>query len=178
MRLAASVCIHGPVLVGSLGRRTEGVHVTDVIAHTSSRELREAVVRQHWDAENRHDPAGVVASFSAHRASYDVPAFGRAGQRPDAASVLSLWEDMLAAFPDFHVEPGPMLHGDNHIFVEVRVTGTQRGEFAGIPPTGRPIDLPRVANLFEFEGDELVCERVYIDLTEMMRQLTGRNETS
>lgn len=135
-------------------------------------------MRQHWEAENRHDPAGVVASFSDARASYDIPAFGSAGRRPDAASVRELWEDMLAAFPDFHIEPGPMLHGDDHIFVEVRVTGTQKGEFAGTPATGRSIDLPRVANLFEFEGDELVCERVYIDLTEMMRQLAGPNETS
>jgi len=152
--------------------------MTEATLQSTSRERREAVVRQHWDAENRHDPAGVVASFSADRASYDIPAFGSAGQRPDAASVRELWENMLAAFPDFHIEPGPMLHGDNHIFVEVRVTGTQRGEFAGIPPTGRSVDLRRVANLFEFEGDELVCERVYIDHSEMMRQLTGPNETS
>jgi len=80
---------------------------------------------------------------------------------------------MLAAFPDFHVEPGPMLHGDDHIFVEVRCTGTQQGEFAGIPSTGRRFDLPRVANLFEFEGDQLVCERVYLDVAEMTRQLTA-----
>ena len=151
--------------------------MTEVNPQSTSRERREAVVRRHWDAENHHDPAGVVASFSAARASYDIPAFGSTGQRPDAASVRELWEDMLAAFPDFHIEPGPMLHGDNHIFVEVRVTGTHRGEFAGIPPSGRSIDLPRVANLFEFADDELVCERVYIDLAEMMRQLTGPDET-
>jgi predicted ester cyclase len=140
-------------------------------AQAASRERRAAVVREHWDAENRHDPDGVVASFSESRASYDIPAFGPDGQRPDAASVRDLWQGMLASFPDFGIEPGPMLHGDDHIFVEVRVTGTQMGEFAGIPPTGRSIDLPRVANLFEFEGDELVCERVYIDFAEITRQL-------
>ena len=147
-------------------------------AQSASRERREAVVREHWDAENRHDPDGVVASFSATRASYEVPAFGPEGQRPDAASVRELWEGMLVAFPDFHIDPGPMLHGDNHIFVEVRCTGTQAGEFGGIPPTGRSFDLPRVANLFEFEGDELVCERVYIDLGELVRQLTPGEPTS
>jgi len=152
--------------------------MTEAARHSTSRERREAVVRQHWEAENQHDPAGVVASFSADRASYDIPAFGSAGQRPDHASVRELWEDMLAAFPDFHIDPGRMLHGENHIFVEVRITGTQRGEFAGVPPTGRAINLPRVANLFEFESDELVCERVYLDLGEMMRQLTASNETS
>lgn len=152
--------------------------MTEGNAQSASRARREAVVREHWDAENRHDPDGVVASFSVTRASYDIPAFGPDGKRPNAASVRVLWEDMLAAFPDFHIDPGPMLHGDNHIFVEVRVTGTQEGEFAGIPPTGRSVDLPRVANLFEFDGDELVCERVYIDFAEMMRQLTPVEETS
>ncbi len=140
-------------------------------AQSTSRERREAVVREHWDAENRHDPDGVVASFSPTCASYDIPAFGPYGQRPDAASVRELWKDMLTSFPDLDIEPGAMLHGDDHIFAEVRITGTQMGEFAGIPPTGRSIDLPRVANLFEFEGDELVCERVYIDFAEITRQL-------
>ena len=136
------------------------------------RARREAAVRAHWEAENAHDPDGVVASFSDHRASYEVPAFGPGGDRPDAEAVRTLWREMLAAFPDFHVEPGPMLHGDDHIFVEVRCTGTQQGEFGGIPSTGRRFDLPRVANLFEFEGDQLVCERVYLDVCEMTRQLT------
>jgi predicted ester cyclase len=138
----------------------------------SSRQRREAVVREHWEAENRQDPEGIVASFSSSRASYDIPAFGPDGDRPDANAVRDLWEGFLTAFPDFRVEPGPMLHGDDHIFVEVRCTGTQAAEFAGIPPTGRSFDLQRVANLFEFEGDELVRERVYLDLAEMARQLT------
>ncbi len=150
----------------------DGEPVTDPSELAARRERREAAVRAHWDAENRHDPAGVVASFSAHRASYVIPAFGADGDRPTAAAVRALWEEMFSAFPDFHVESGLMLHGDDHVFVEVRVTGTQTEEFAGIPPTGRAFDLPNVANLFEFAGDELVCERVYLDAATMIRQLT------
>ncbi len=136
------------------------------------RARREAAVRTHWEAENDHDPAGVVASFSDHRAGYLVPAFGPQGEHPDHAAVQQLWENMFTAFPDFHVEAGPMLHGDDHIFVEVTCSGTQHGEFAGVPPTGRSFTLPQVANLFEFEGDQIVRERVYLDLAEITRQLT------
>ena len=149
--------------------------MTDAGGQHASRERREAVVREHWDAENRGDPDGVVASFSDKKTSYDVPAFGPAGQAPDAGAVRDLWVGMLETFPDFHIEPGPMLHGDDHIFVEVQVTGTQAAEFAGIPSTGRAFET-RVANLFEFEGDELVCERVYLDFGEMSRQLTGADD--
>ncbi len=144
--------------------------MTTTQAQTNLRQRREATVRAHIDAENRHDPDGVVATFSSTRASYDIPAFGEAGQPADASSVRQLWVGFLTSFPDVHIEPGPMHHGDNHIFVEVRVTGTHRAEFAGIPATGRPFDA-RMACLYEFEGDQLVCERVYFDFAGVLRQL-------
>lgn len=44
---------------------------------------RNEIVNQHLDAENRHDPDGVVASFS--QPNYDIPSFGEAGQVHGAA---------------------------------------------------------------------------------------------
>jgi len=55
------------------------------------------------------------------------------------------------------------------VFVEVSLTGTQQGDFAGIPPTGRSVKT-RIGCLFEFEGDQLVRERVYLDLADILRQ--------
>jgi steroid delta-isomerase-like uncharacterized protein len=137
-----------------------------------ARAARERTVREHMDAENRHDPDATVATFSRARAAYDIPAFGEAGEVPDHDSVRELFVGMFSVFPDFHVVPGPLRHGDDHVAVEVRMTGTQHADWAGIPSTGRAFDT-RVAVLFEFEGDDLVCERVYLDLGEMARQLTG-----
>jgi steroid delta-isomerase-like uncharacterized protein len=134
------------------------------------RQRREAIVREHIDAENRHDPDGVVATFSSSRASYDVPAMGEAGQPADASSVHAMWVSLVTAFPDLHIEPEPMCHGDNHIFVEIRMTGTQQADFAGIPATGRSFE-ERMACLYEFEEDQLMCERVYFDFAGIMRQL-------
>ncbi len=129
---------------------------------------REATVRQHVEAENRHDVAGVVASFAEPR--YDVAPLGELGQARGGEAVEELLSGMFAAFPDWHAEPGPLLHADEAVFVEVRMTGTQRGEWAGIPATGRPIDV-RVACLLEFEGERLLCERVYFDFATVLRQL-------
>ncbi len=90
-------------------------------AQTSLRQRREAIVREHIDAENRHDPDGVVATFSPTRASYDVIAFGEAGQ---PAAVREMWVGFIATFPDLHIEEsGPLYPGDTHIFVEIRMTG-------------------------------------------------------
>jgi steroid delta-isomerase-like uncharacterized protein len=136
----------------------------------TSREIREAVVREHIDAENRHEPDAVVATFSPVKAAYDIPAMGEAGHPPDAEAVRQMWIAVLRAFPDFHIDTGPLLHGDDHVFVEITMSGTQAEEFAGIPSSGRAFDT-RVACLYEFEGDELVRERVYMDFADITRQL-------
>ena len=144
--------------------------MTTTLAQTSLRQRREATVREHIDAENRHDPDGVVTTFSRTRASYDVPALGEAGQPADALAIRAMWESLITSFPDVHIEPGSFYHGDNHIFVEIRMTGTQQADFAGIPATGRSFEA-RMACLYEFEEDQLVCERVYFDFAGILRQL-------
>jgi steroid delta-isomerase-like uncharacterized protein len=137
----------------------------------TSREVRDAVVREHIDAENRHEPDAVVATFSPEKAAYDIPAMGEAGQQSDAESVRQMWIAVLRAFPDFHIDPGPYMHGDDHVFVEITMSGTQAEEFGGIPSSGRSFET-RVACLYEFEGDDLVRERVYMDWADITRQLT------
>ena len=144
--------------------------MTDTVLQTSLRQAREATVREHVDAENRHDPDATVATFSDSKASYDIPAFGDVGQVPDHDAIRELFVGMFSVFPDFHIDASPLRHGDDHVFVEVRFTGTQAADWAGIPSTGKSFST-RVGILFEFEGDELTCERVYMDLGEIARQL-------
>ncbi len=146
--------------------------MTGTPAATNIRQRRETTVREHIDAENRHNPEETVATFSSAKASYDIPAFGEAGQRPNHASVRELWVEFLAVFPDLHIEPGPIRHGDDHVFVEVQLTGTQHADWAGIPATGRSVNT-RVACLYEFEQEQLVCERVYFDFADVARQLAA-----
>src|SRR6266566_8827422 len=139
-------------------------------AEMALRQRREATIKEHIDAENHHDPDRAVATFSSYRASYDVPSMGEAGQPADAYAVRAMWVGIITAFPNIHIEPGPLYHGDTHVFMEVLMTGTQQADFAGIPATGRSFDA-RVACLYEFEEDQLVCERVYFDFADIMRQL-------
>lgn len=56
------------------------------------------------------------------------------------------------------------------MLVEGRFTGTQRGTWRGLPPTGRGVDFP-MAVLFDFEGERMVCERLYFDLNTPLQQL-------
>lgn len=78
--------------------------------------------------------------------------------------------DILVVFPDIHHEVERLRHGDDGVLVEYRVSGTQQAEWLGIPATGRSFVI-RAAAIYEFEGDQLVCERAYTDLADGMRQL-------
>ena len=134
------------------------------------RQAREATVRAHYGAENRHDLDALLATFSPSRASYDIPAFGKEGQAADAAAVRKMWEGLLAVFPNIHHEVLRLRPGDDFILVEYIVSGTQKSDWAGLPATGRSFAI-RVAAVYEFEGEELVCERVYFDVADWRRQL-------
>jgi len=130
-----------------------------------SRKQREAIVRRHADAEIRHDVDATLATF--HRPRYEVPALGVSD---GADAVRDLLNSMIVGFPDWHIEMGSFRHGDDFVFVEVQMTGTHAGPFAGWEPTGRKMDVT-AACVFEFEQDRLVCEKVYFDMATVMRQL-------
>jgi steroid delta-isomerase-like uncharacterized protein len=127
---------------------------------------REAIVRGHIDAENRHDAAATTATF--HRPRYDVVPFGAISDGSQA--VTDLLSGLFEGFPDFHVELLALHHSDTVVAIEVRLTGTHRGQWAGLAPTGKPIDI-RTAAFFEFEDDRLLCERVYFDFATLLRQV-------
>jgi steroid delta-isomerase-like uncharacterized protein len=131
------------------------------------RARRDAVVKAHIEAEAvKHDVAAALATFT--RPKYDVPALG--GVVDGAAGVDALLHGLLGAYPDFWLRAGKTHHSDDAVIVECVFGGTQKGEWAGIAPTGRKMEVA-AALFFLFEGDGLVCERVYFDHATVLRQL-------
>lgn len=68
---------------------------------------------------------------------------------------------MLAGFPDYQTIIEDMLAEGNRVAARIRMTGTQTGEFMGVPPTGRQISftgiyIVRIANskIVEHWGEE------------------------
>lgn len=132
------------------------------------RQAREATVRQHIDAENTGDVEGVVASF--HRPHYLIMPMGE--PIDGAAGVRDMWQGFLQSFPDFHFDTLVLHHADSAVVLEGRMSGTQRGEWAGLKPAGRRMDVP-VACVFKFEGERLMNETIYFDFATAQRQLTA-----
>ncbi|OBH90468.1 ester cyclase [Mycobacterium sp. E2733] len=131
---------------------------------TSLRQRREAIVNQHVEVENRHDVEATIATFTQPR--YEVNGVPSDGE--DA--VRELLQGLMVGFPDLHAELGRMRHADDAIFGEGLITGTHDGEWAGIPPTGRRIEIP-IVGIFEFDGDRLLCEKVYFDMANVLMQM-------
>jgi steroid delta-isomerase-like uncharacterized protein len=131
---------------------------------TSLRQRREAIVNQHAEAENRRDVEAAIATF--HQPRYEVN-----GQPSDGTeAVRDLLQGLMDGFSDFHADLGEMRHADDAVFGEGLITGTHDGEWAGIPPTGRRIEIPAVA-IFEFDADRLLCEKVYFDMATVLTQM-------
>ena len=131
------------------------------------RARREAIVKAHIEAEAvEHDIAAALATFKHPR--YDVPALG--GVVDGSAGVQGLLQVLLTAFPDFWLRPGAHYHADDAVIVECVFGGTQRGEWAGIPASGRKMEVA-AALFFLFDGDGLMCERVYFDHATVLKQL-------
>jgi hypothetical protein len=132
-----------------------------------SRVRREAVVRAHIEAEAvTHDVNATVSTF--HRPRYEVPALGVIVD--GAEGVTGLVGGLLAAFPDFHLTEKRHYHAEDAVIVECTFGGTQQGVWAGLEPTGRRMEVDS-ALIFVFEGDDLVCEKVYFDHATILRQL-------
>ena len=128
---------------------------------------RAAVIDAHIQAEAvHHNVASTLATFRHPR--YEVPALGAIADGPDA--VTGLISAVLTAFPDFHLRKTAVHHAEDAVIVECVFGGTQRGVWAGIPPTGKTMEVQSIL-IFLFEGDDLVCEKVYFDHATILSQL-------
>ncbi|HLZ46801.1 MAG TPA: ester cyclase [Gemmatimonadales bacterium] len=144
--------------------RNEGATIAEDQQSASQRRL--AIVLEHMHYENAHDFDRCIAAFGHPR--YEIVPTGEVHDGRDG--VNGLLDQNRVAFADFHFEPHRTAPADDVVLVEGTFTGTHTGTWRGLPATGRTVCL-RMALVFEFEGDALVCERVYFDLGTALRQL-------
>jgi steroid delta-isomerase-like uncharacterized protein len=137
-----------------------------VTVSESLRKVREAIVREHMESENRHDFATTMKTFDHPR--YELIATDEV--HDGEAAVASYYEETRTAFPDQRNELIALHHADEAVIVEFDLKGTHDGPFRGLPPTGRSFTC-RMTAIFSFEEDRLVCERVYFDSATILRQL-------
>ena len=63
------------------------------------------------------------------------------GMTPDRDGVKDFVRAVRTAFPDVRMTPEQILADDERVMIRYRMTGTHEGDFMGVPPTGRKVDL-------------------------------------
>ena len=114
---------------------------------------------------------GDVAGFGDLVADGFVEHQGGPGFAPDKEGTLGFFRAMVEAFPDLRMTVEDLVADGDKVAARVRVTGTHRGDFMGIPPTGAAGDI-QLIDIMRFDADGLVCEHWGVaDMLSLMQQL-------
>ena len=94
------------------------------------------------------------------------------GVAPGKPGVRQLFGMFHSAFDQAGVEIDDMIAEGDKVFVLARMTGTQRGEFMGIPATGNSINVS-LCDYFRVGNGTLIEHWGVMDAAGMMQQLTA-----
>jgi steroid delta-isomerase-like uncharacterized protein len=98
----------------------------------------------------------------------EVPGPAREVHGPDGLEMFI--RGVTAGFPDFHVSIGDTLSSDELVMCEGKITMTHEGEFDGIPPTRRKVEV-REMSKYRIADGKIQEHRVYFDQREVFDQL-------
>jgi len=119
-------------------------------------------------AWNRGDPDGIVANVAEDVIWRDV-AFGRPLHGREALRAAA--HRYMAAFPDMRLEETSSTLALPRLAQELTITGTHRGEWLGVPPTGRWTEN-YAAVITTFDEDGMMIEgSLYWNVAALLRQL-------
>jgi steroid delta-isomerase-like uncharacterized protein len=120
-----------------------------------------------YDRINAHDVDGFCAYLADEFIEHEVTP----GLAPTKDGVRGFFTMYMTAFPDLRFDPEDVISGGDKVVARVRCTGTQTGEFMGMPASGRTVDVEAV-DIIRFGDDGLAHEHWGVfDALGMMQQL-------
>ena len=126
-----------------------------------------ATIRRFYDLIN----SGDVDGFGALLADDFVEHEETPGLAPTKEGVTTFFRMYIAAFPNLRMDAEDVLASGDKVVARVRVTGTHKGEFMGMPATGKDIDVQAI-DIVRFGDDGLAREHWGVfDVMGMMQQL-------
>ncbi len=93
------------------------------------------------------------------------------GLPPTRDGVKTLFGYLRNAFPDLDVRIDEQIADDQKVVSRKTFTGTHRGEFMGVPSTGRPISF-EVIDILTFRDGRISEHRVVFNALAIQSQLT------
>lgn len=116
---------------------------------------------RHSIAEDRRDLDGLIGTL-APDCVYQIPATGQRWEGHVGAR--RFYTEFLGAFPDVRFELTDIVIGPQGVIEVATMTGTHRGEWAGMAASGLPVELTVVIH-FPWDPDAglFAGENIYLD---------------
>ena len=99
------------------------------------------------------------------------------GIEPSKEGVRQYFALFRSAFPDLHMEPHEIVAEDDLVCARVTMTGTHEGEFVGMAPTGKRVEVEAI-DMVRLRDGQAVEHWGVTDAMTMMRQLGAFGEQS
>jgi steroid delta-isomerase-like uncharacterized protein len=122
---------------------------------------------EHIAAENRGDVDAAVATF-VDDCFLEIVALGLKFEGKQGVALQ--YATLFYTFPDAVLSIDGRAFGDDVLAEWGTFAGTMKGEFMGLAPTGRRLDLPFIA-VVSFKDGLMQSERAYYDIASLCDQL-------
>jgi steroid delta-isomerase-like uncharacterized protein len=128
------------------------------------------IIDRHFAAENAHDVAATLATYTDDIIWDDVTHPLCPVQGKDAAG--EIYTAIIDAIPDVRLETVRRFSADGGSTVvdESILTGHVHGEWSGIAGGGAPVRV-RILHVFDLENGLIARENTWFDAAEVMRQV-------
>ena len=108
---------------------------------------------------NKHDISATEKYFAKENPSIGQ---GREGFKQSLSALFT-------AFPDIHANIEHIVAENDLVVVFLNFTGTHKGEFQGMPPTNKPVNI-RSADLYRVEDEIIVGHWDVVDQLNLLQQ--------
>ena len=131
------------------------------------------IIERHFAAENAHDVAGTLATYTDDLVWDDVgnpvcPVYGK-------SAAGEIYEGIIDAIPDLHLESVSRFASSDHVVDESVATGHIQGTFIGIEGGGAPVRF-RILHVFDIRDGLISREQAWFDTAGVIRQVEAHRQ--
>ena len=131
-----------------------------------SNEEHKAVLRRWADAWNDHDANAAVSLLTEGYVRHDPNGPDVVGPSDAKAFLQAIYE----GFPNLRLDESALISEGDLVAVRYAVTGTHKGVFNGIPPSGRDVSF-EAHDWFMVENGKITEQWVIIDVFGLLQQI-------
>ena len=132
----------------------------------TAQEQNKQLIRQYFEAYDQQDTERIGQLVSSSNYSFHI-----SGMPPmDWIGTKQFYTEAWSAFPDLHHEILDIVAEGDKVAVRYNIIGTHKGEFQGIPSTGKEVSFSAMGFIALIDG-KVVEEWEVADTMGLMQQL-------